>query len=142
MLPLKIVLDSSVILKWLHKKEEKYLGKVEEILSDLESGRVKVIAPELVKYEVANVLLIAKKLTIPQAREALEFFYSIPITFIPDSLDLSTSAYSIGDSLKITYYDASFIALAKNLDTILVTDNPKHQKQIKGVKVVALKDYK
>ena len=42
----------------------------------------------------------------------------------------------------MTYYDASFIALAKQEDAILVTDNPKHQTKISGVKVVPLGEYK
>lgn len=41
----------------------------------------------------------------------------------------------------ITYYDASFIALAKLENAQLVTDNPKHQGKTTEVKVIALQDY-
>lgn len=88
------------------------------------------------------MLLIAKKLSIKDAQIALNFFYSLPIKFIPDSLKLSTLISKICAQNNITYYDDSFIALAKQEKAALITDNPKHQAKVKGIKVIALKDYK
>lgn len=42
----------------------------------------------------------------------------------------------------LSNYDASFAALAKRENAVLVTDNPKNQVKIKGVKVVPLEKYK
>jgi predicted nucleic acid-binding protein len=41
----------------------------------------------------------------------------------------------------MTYYDASFVALARIENAVLVTDNPKHQAKQLAVKVISLKDY-
>lgn len=136
-----IVIDSSVIVKWLDQQDEKYLTEAEAILSDAREEKIILSAPELAKYEVGNALLTGKRLNVSQASEALNFFYSLPIHFFADSLNLSLVTSKIVDESSITYYDASFVALAKQLGATLVTDNVKHQEKVKGVKVVPLKDY-
>ena len=58
-----------------------------------------------------------------------------------DKVVVDTSV-EIAESAGITYYDASFMALAKQEKATLVTDNPKHQRKIQGIKVIALKNYR
>lgn len=53
----KLIVDSSVIIKWLHKEDEKYLGQAAKILEDVKNGTITLLAPELAKYEVGNALL-------------------------------------------------------------------------------------
>lgn len=139
----KVVIDSSVAIKWLNQKDEKNLQQAEALfLKAVKGNTIQLLTPELAKYEVGNVLSVAKKLEDKLLSEALEFFYSIPIKFIRDSLELSQIATKIVRDYNITYYDAAFLSLAKQENATLVTDNPKHQAKIKGVKVVVLKDYK
>lgn len=137
----KVVVDSSIILKWLNQKDELYLDQAEAVLQDAREGKIQLLAPELAKYEIGNVLLIRKKLSQEQIEEAFNFFFALPIQFFPDSFELANSSYKIGQQAKITYYDAAFLALAKQEDATLVTDNIKHQGKSSAVKVVALKDY-
>jgi len=139
----KVVIDSSVAIKWLNQKDEKNLQQAEALfLKAVKDNTIQLLTPELAKYEVGNVLSVAKKIEDKLLSEALKFFYSIPIKFIRDSLELSQIATKIVKDYNITYYDAAFLSLAKQENATLVTDNPKHQAKIKGVKVVALKDYK
>ncbi len=139
----KVIVDTSVIVKWLNQEDEKGVDKAEEILADSQSGEIELLVPELAKYEVGNVLLIRKKLTLFQIEETLSFLYALPIQFITHSLELAKSTYEIAQAAQITYYDASFVALAKREKALLVTDNPKHQsRQVDiDVKVIPLKDY-
>lgn len=136
----KIVLDSSVIVKWLNGINENYLDRADLILDRLESGRIECYAPELAKYEVGNALSLGKKLKQAKLRICLDLLYSLPITFIPETYELSYLTSTFISNNQITYYDASFLALAKNLDAILVTDNIKHQRHSK-IKVISLSDY-
>ena len=140
-MPQKIVVDSSVIVKWLNTDNEQYLEQADKILKEARDGKVEIIAPELSKYEVGNVLLFGKKLTSGQANIPLYWLFHLPITFIPQSEELSNKTFSMADHLKITYYDAAFLALAKQEEATLVTDNLKHQGKSSAVKVVALKNY-
>lgn len=137
-----VVIDSSVCVKWLNRKEEVLLTQADKVLKDVEDGKVYLFMPELAKYEVGNALL-NKGPELPFINLALEKFYAIPIQFVVEDLELAELTMKIAHESKITYYDASFISLAKKLQADLVTDNPKHQKgKVNGVKVVSLKNYR
>ncbi len=136
-----VVADSSVTVKWINQIGEQLLEQANTLLVQAQAGLISLLAPELSKYEIGNAIL-KKRLTLPKAYESLETAYQLPITFIPQSEKLSKETYNIAQKYGITYYDASFIALAKERKADLITDNPKHQnKKISGLKVVPLKDY-
>lgn len=137
----KVVVDSSVIVKWLNQKDESYLKQAEAVLKDASDGKIELLAPEIAKYEVGNALLAGKKLSYSEGKEALDLLFSLPLSFYLTSFELAQSSYLIADMAGITYYDASFIALAKEEQATLVTDNPKHQGKKLGVKVVPLSEY-
>ena len=138
-----LVVDSSVAAKWLIVQDELYIRQADKILADTKDGLVKLLMPELAQYEIGNVL-INKKLRLSDVKEALNFFYKIPISFYKESYKLAILTAQIAFKYGITFYDAAFIALAKVQKAVLVTDNPKHQKKYQGkeVKVIPLKNYK
>jgi predicted nucleic acid-binding protein len=137
----KIVVDSSVIIKWLSKQDEKYIKNADKLLKNVQNKKIDIYAPELSKYEVANALLKGKALDIKKARAALTAFYNLPIYFIPENKQIAQNAYAIALKQNITYYDASFIALARDLEASLVTDNIKHQGKISLIKIIPLPKY-
>src|SRR3989344_1858162 len=137
----KVIIDSSVILKWLSNDNEKYIDVADKILQDAQKGKIELLAPELAKYEVGNVLLYSKKLSPKQARIIFNKFYNLPLSFILESEKLANETYNIASKLGITYYDASFLSLAKQNEAILVTENIKHQGKTTEIKVISLADY-
>lgn len=70
-----VVIDSSIIIKWLNKINEQRLDRADQILTDAQTGKI------------------------------------------------------------------ALLALARQEDAALVTDNPKHQGKSKDVKVIPLADY-
>lgn len=136
-----LVVDSSVIIKWLSRDNEQYLNIADKILEETQSESVILIAPELAKYEVGNVLLFSKHLTPDQAEIALTQFYNLPIQFIAESKESAQETFAQAYDLGITYYDASFISLAKQYDATLVTENVKHQGKSKDIEVKSLQEY-
>ena len=143
---IKVVSDSSVIVKWINKDDELRLDKADGLLSDVQAEKVQLMAPELAKYEAGNAIL-KKGLTTPQAFQSLATVYGLPVQFIPETEELANLTYQIAYQAKqhggsvFTYYDASFVALAQQENAVLVTDNPKHQKETLNVKVVPLEKY-
>lgn len=135
-----VVVDSSVTVKWINQVDEHHLGQADELLTDAQAGSVTLLAPELSKYEIGNALL-KKRLELPRAYESLGTVYQLPTTFVPESEELARETYRIAKQAGITYYDASFMALAQQENATLVTDNPKHQGKTKKIKVLALADY-
>ena len=137
----KLVVDSSVIVKWLNRQDEEFVDEADRILADVQMKGVVLMAPELAKYEVGNALL-NKGMELPQAMASLGTIYSLPIQFVSQDEDQALKTIEIATQLKITYYDASFLSLARQNDAGLVTDNPKHQKKFEGVEVISLRDYR
>src|SRR3989344_2376079 len=135
-----LVVDSSVIVKWLNKTKEQNIEQADKILTQAREGDTELFAPELAKYEVGNVL-ITKRVSSNDALISLATLYSLPITFITESEDLSKQTYILAARLGITYYDASFMSLAKQHDAVLVTENIKHQAKSEKIKVTSIKDY-
>jgi len=138
----KIVVDTSVIIKWLNQTNEKNIDKADKIMEEALRGDVELFAPELAKYELGNVLLRGKELVPKDAYISLGTVYSLPIHFITESEDLAKETYDLASSAGVSYYDASFMSLAKQYDATLITDNIKHQGKSTKVKVKSLQDYK
>lgn len=136
-----IVIDSSVIVKWLSQDKEADLDAANRVLNDVLDRKIELLAPELAKYEIGNTLLYSKKLSLKQGTEVLNSFYTLPINFIEENEALAHEAYGLASKLGITYYDASFISLAKLYGATLVTANIKHQGKSRDIKVVSLEDY-
>jgi len=137
-----IVVDSSIAVKWLNKQDEIYIKQADKILNDVQKEKIYLLMPELAKYEVGNALLY-KQMPLQNTLGTIATYYSIPIQFVSQNQQQAQDALKIAYKNKITFYDATFIALAKEQKAELITDNPKHQKKkTTGVKVTSLKDYK
>lgn len=138
----RLVIDSSVVVKWLNREGEEHLAQANKLLLDLSSGSKTADCPELVKYEVGNALLLGKKLLPEQFLQAADALFALPIGFIPFSYELVTEAYQLARRFKLTFYDAAFLALAKKEKASLITANPKHQQVLlKETPVISLDNY-
>lgn len=135
-----LVLDSSVMIKWVNGQNEDHLEKADQIRRDARLEKVEILAPELAKYEIGNALL-NKRMSLPETKLSQATIYSLPITFIPMSQENADETIEIATKNNITFYDATFISLAKEKDAILITANPKHQRPTNGIKVINLCDY-
>ncbi|MBL7150742.1 type II toxin-antitoxin system VapC family toxin [Candidatus Microgenomates bacterium] len=132
----KIVLDTSVIIKWFTKEIKSSDAKV--YLEGFREGKYQIVLPELAKYELGNAILKGKKFSFYKARKIFSTFYSFPLIFVEENESQSLLTYKTAQKLNITYYDASFLALAKQEKATLITANPKHQKKIAGIKIQTL----
>lgn len=137
----KFIVDTSVMVKWLVTDNELHVKKAEQLLKDATTNKIVLLSPSLSKYELGNALL-KRKMGLPFAFDSITTSYKFPVTFVNETEDLALLTYRIAQEYEVTYYDASFVALAKQEKATLITDNPKHQAKIKEVKVVSLKDYK
>jgi len=136
-----IVVDTSVIVKWFNQTDEENLDQADKIMESVLNGETELILPELAKYELGNVLLKKKKLTPDQAYVSLGTAYALPITFVPETEEQAKNTYKTAYDLGITYYDASFISLAKQYNATLITENIKHQSKSTNINVKSLAEY-
>lgn len=137
----KLIVDSSVIVKWLNTTDEENIEAANNLLADALGGKVELFTPELARYEIGNVLLKRKQLIPDEANISLGTTYAVPVTFVTESEDLAKETFSLAHKHNVTYYDAAFLSLAKRYNATLVTENVKHQGKSSEIKVIPIKDY-
>ncbi len=103
--PPLVVLDTSVVVKWLNRINEERLEQAHALLDRLEAGAVDALAPDIVKYEVGNALLKGKQLTVPQAHDAFDAFDQLPLRIIPIETNQLIDIYRIAYRARTTFYE-------------------------------------
>lgn len=115
------VLDASVAVKWF-LTDEGDRGPAEALLRDFRDDRVRLIAPEQIRYEVPSAIrnaLRTNRITVDQARSAISRFlaWQVP-TFSSDEVVLT--AYEQSLRFGSSFYDGLYLALAEMSETPLI----------------------
>ncbi len=116
------VVDASVALKWLLEGPS---GRSEEILEKHLSGSEVLVAPELLHYEVGNVLVTKAALSSQDASDLFGYFLDLDIQTYSLGAEEYRASLDLAHKYKVTVYDASYLALALALDIQLVTADRK-----------------
>ena len=121
----KIVVDTSVLIKWIKTKNEQLLQEARRLLRQVEAKLLDVRVPALLLYEVGNILLLKTDLDTGSLDQAIEDLEALPFIVAPPATPLLKRAARVGKQFNLTFYDASFLALAVELDCPLITaDGP------------------
>lgn len=117
------MIDASVAFKWLvPDSAEEDVPAAKALLLDHMEGRAKIAIPHLLYYEVGSILLFGRsRPPIEEAVEALTDLFSIPLEVVPPVLVGAHAALQLASRLGLSYYDASYVALAEALDCSLIT---------------------
>jgi predicted nucleic acid-binding protein len=137
----KVVVDNSVITKWLSSVLEENIEQADLLLTRATESKLELFAPEMTKYEAGNTILKGKKLDIPQGTAALTAFYSLPIIFLPENDMRMATTFTFAYNHKLSYYDAAYLTLAKELGATLITAD-KEQASTTLVKTILLSNYR
>lgn len=117
----KIVVDTSVLIKWIKTKDEELLVEARRLLRQVETKSINVHVPALLLYEVGNILLLKTNLDPSELEKAIDALEALPFVVAPPATPLLQCAARVGKEFILTFYDASFLALAVELDCPLVT---------------------
>ena len=117
----KIVVDTSVLIKWFKTRGEEFLAEARKLLEEIERRPIEVHVPALLLYEVGNILLLKTRLGLASLDKAVERLEGLPFLVAPPATPLLKRALRLGREFSITFYDASFLALAVELDCPFVT---------------------
>ena len=123
-LPESVLLDSSVVLKWF-RKDEIWREAALKLREAYFAGHMVIFVPDLLIYEIANVLRYKPDLTQLQVQEALTSLYDMQISMVEISQGVIMEAIQIAYFHAITVYDATFIAMAKYLKVPFITADEK-----------------
>lgn len=126
---MKVVLDASVVLKWLLADEatEPDTEQALEILQQLREGTISAVQPAHWLVEVAAVL--ARKAP-DQAEEGIDLLTALELPEVRDN-DLLKEAALLSQQLTHHLFDTLYHALALRIGAVLVTaDGPYYRKAI------------
>jgi len=90
-------------------------------LKEVEAQPLEVHVPALLLYEVGNILLLKTLLGPARLDDVIDRLETLPFIVAPPALPLLKRAARLGRELGLTFYDASFLALAVELDCPYVT---------------------
>ena len=123
--PKTLVMDSSVFIKWFSKDKEDDMNNALNILESLINKDIIIACPEIAIYELANVLYYKPDLDCERIKIALEQFLNLGIEFVKLFKSLILDANKIRHDFNITFYDSSYIAVAKFFRLRFITADKK-----------------
>jgi predicted nucleic acid-binding protein len=116
------VVDASIALKWTIRTDEPFLEQADMLLLDYQNGLVQLMGPIHLPSEVAHGLVRAVRrgrISRDDAHDQLHLFLSLRIPIFGQG-DLFHEAVDLAESLGCSFYDASYVALAKRRGIYLV----------------------
>lgn len=119
----KVVVDASVVVKWFVEEEgsEEALAIRRRYIEE----EVKIVAPELIHFEILNALRYKGLFTAPEIKRIAESLdaYSFDLR----SLRGEYAAQAVEAALEndITVYDSSYVSLARREDAQFYTGDQK-----------------
>jgi len=131
-----MILDASVILKWFMKEDNS--AKAMALKEAHIIGKFTIAVPDIILYEIGNALRYEPEFSIKEVNRCLEELYALNLDIVaplPDILNLITE---IAYHYDITFYDASYIALARELGFQFVTADEKLYSKVKKLSFVIL----
>ena len=136
---MNLVLDASVITKWFFEEED-----TDQALKLLEKHKLETIqinVPVLLFFEFGNTVVKKFREDIDTRKEFnrnLTDLFFIQLSFAETTPDLLKLVYSVASRYEITFYDATYVALAKSLKCDFVTADKKLVEATKALKFVKL----
>ena len=127
---MNLVLDTSVVVKWF--VEEKDVENALAIRTKFVRREVELFLPDLLFYELANVLRYKPDFNNIDVHKSISSLFNIGISPLPFSEIVGIKAVSIAMDFEITFYDAYFYALAKELSIQLITADEKAYSKLKS----------
>jgi len=117
----KIVVDTSVLIKWIKTQNEELVNEARRLLNEVETKPLDVHVPALLLYEIGNILLLITRLDPHGLANAIGHLEALPFIVAPPATPLLSRPARLGRELSLTFYDASFLAVAVELDCPLIT---------------------
>jgi predicted nucleic acid-binding protein len=123
-----VVLDASVILKWvLDADTEPGHAAANRLLERWQQGELNLLVPSLWLFEVGNILCLKRP---ADASAALAALWDLGLSEVPFSRSLIQRTVTLAQSHGLTFYDASYLAVAEEEQVILVTADGKFYRRL------------
>jgi predicted nucleic acid-binding protein len=118
-----LVVDASVVVKWFVLEE--YSDEARLLRRAYVEGLVDLAAPSLLLYEVLNALKYSAAFGEDELKKVARVLEDYQFTLYPLQGEMAQKTVEIAMRKGVTIYDASYVALAYMLDTMLYTADEK-----------------
>ncbi len=122
----KIILDTSVIVKWFVNEAES--EKANELLQEVRIGSFSLVIPDIVLVEIVNALRFTQAVDEKQCQSHIQNLLNL-------KSEIFFTTEVIGRIVSLVYrsglasYDALYVAAAEDLDILLITADYKHHRK-------------
>lgn len=129
-----MVVDASVAFKWLVAgASEEDVPAAKALLLDHEEGRVTIHVPALLFYEVGNILLLGRaRLGVDEAESGVADLFRLPLSVALAGEPEARLTMRLAHAHGLTFYDATYLALAETVGCDLVTADRRLAKKAAG----------
>lgn len=136
-----IIIDASIIIKWLLPDEED--AQALKIKQEFSEKRLTIAIPHLTYYEIGNVLKTAVKRKRIKEDSATKLYSAfVDLEFVTYAIkDLFTFSLFKSIDFDISFYDASYIALSEYLQIPFITADQKLLNNVANKFILDIKDY-
>ncbi len=117
------VVDASVALKWFVEEPDSPAAR--QLLEAHAVGVSPLVAPDLLIYEVSNVLLHNPAFKAADVQRSIERLYELDVELIAPSVELISATIALAAAKRLTFYDALYVQLAHHLELPLYTADRK-----------------
>ena len=137
-----MVLDTSVVFKWLLNVDEPDSDVAKNILQDFLAGKIEIFVPDFLFIEVANILATKSSINEKNIEKSLNFLFSFNLNVYEITKEVLIEAALLAKKYKEPVYDILFLVIANKLNTILVTADSKFFAATKFPHVKLLSEWK
>lgn len=127
------VLDTSVVVKWFSKTDEDDSEKADWLREVYLKERVQLVFPDLLLYELSNVLRYKPDFDYEKIKEAMASIELMEIPIQPYCYRIGVEAVEFAHKYDITVYDSYFVALAKKEGLKLITADHEAYKKVSSL---------
>lgn len=135
----KVVVDTSVIIKWFSSEEES--EKAQDLLRPITASRTELILPHFAQLEISNILRLGKKFLQVKTDKCIVDFFDLLPRFVEIDKDYSLEISSLAYNHNLASYDAAFVAVANRWNIPLFTADYKHHQKSISKNIVWLKEW-
>jgi predicted nucleic acid-binding protein len=116
-----LLVDTSVLLKWFHAEGESELAEARALRDATKDGEVQARIIDLALYEMGNVLLRTLGWNGSDIADQLDDLIVICGPPLAMAAEWIRRAAAIGETHRLTFYDAAWAATAEGLGVSLIS---------------------
>ena len=108
--PSLAVVDASVAVKWFTREE--FTDRALRLLTMHKEGKLTLVSPYLLTYEVANALRYNPGFGTQDVKKSLKALERLQVSLFPPAEELTDLSAEVAFTHGLSFYDSTYVALA------------------------------